>query len=648
MRLSEVGSVLAHFIKQFPSDPEYIRTAADIEAIEKIPQEERFPCCSPNEMLTTVAAEKSDDIALTFLPDGSLSAEPQRWTYAEYRQEVIAAANLFHSLGLAPEQSVAFLLPNVPEMLFGIWGAQAVGIAAPINPFLRAEQIAGIAREADAHILIALGDDVELLQKAMDAKREVSSIQHVIAIGELTDDAREIEGTDSVLIWENEIAQQPHDTLTFDRPLMGDEIAAYFHTGGTTGTPKLAQHTQRAEVVNVCQMALTGPAFGGEGEELQRTVILCGLPLFHVNSVFVSVLSAVASGGELVLAGRQGFREKQLIRDFWALVERYRVSFFAGVPTVYAALLEQDSEGFDMSSLKYGSCGAAPMPVSMLSEFCERTGADIMEGYGMTETVVCATSHYYYGPRHIGSIGMRLPYQNMRVVVIGADGSVVRDCEQDEIGVILHSGPNVIPAYKQAFANTDAWPEPGWLNSGDMGRVDTDGYVWLTGRAKDLIIRGGHNIDPMITEEALTTHSDVEMAAAVGMPDAYAGELPVAYVQLRPGATVDADALKAFAREHAAERAGAPAEVFICEELPKTAVGKTFKPPLRKEAIAFAYQRAANNACQGADIQAQVMDDKTQGLKVVLKAGSSDALPDIQSMISTDLDKFAYQWELVG
>lgn len=645
MALINSNSTWKHFIKNVPSDPDCIRTLADIEALEQLPQEERFLCHSPNEALATVARERGDDIALTYLANGTLADDVQQWTYTQYREEVVAAANLFYSLGLQPNQSVVFLLPNMPEMLFGLWGAQAAGIAAPINPFLQPDQIAGIAREADARILVTLAADEpngdEFLQKALAAQKAAPGIEWIITVGQ----GGAGEHT-NVINWAQATADQPRDRLVFERPLRGGEIASYFHTGGTTGTPKLAQHTHRAEVINVCQMMLTGQV-QEEGREWVRGVILCALPLFHVNAVFVSGLTSIMGGGEIVLAGRQGFREKQLIKDFWGLVERHGVTFFAGVPTVYAALLEQNTEGYNLGSLSCCACGAAPMPVSLLREFRARTGADIMEGYGMTETTVCATSHVYHGDRKVGSIGMRIPYQQMRAVVLDGNGGVARDCDTNEIGVLLMRGPNVIPAYKQDFANKDAWPEPGWLNSGDMGRIDAEGYVWLTGRAKDLIIRGGHNIDPMITEDALTCHPDVEMAAAVGKPDAYAGELPVAYVQLRPGAKVTAEELKAFAREHAAERAGAPVEVIVCDELPKTAVGKTFKPDLRKDAIARAYRETAEQAWPTAQWHVTVSDDKSHGLKVrLLPQAPSVDLRGIRAAIATELDKLAFVWEL--
>ena len=625
------------FIASFPGDPDCIRTLADIQALERIPPERRFPCISPLHAIAAITEQYPGATALTFLRGGRADDEPQCWTYTQYMQEITAAGNLFHSLGLNYDESVALLLPNVPEILFGFWGAQMAGIAAPINTALGSEQIADIAREADARILVTVGSDYpEIFTKALDVQRHYSGIKHVITVGK---------GTAGTIDWREAVGQQRGKNLTFDRSLTGTETAAYMHTGGTTGAPKIARHTHRAESVNVGQMAMTGPC-----EALRsRPVILCGLPLFHVNALFCSALSAIINGGELLLAGPEGFRAKSLTTDFWPLVERYRVSFFSGVPTIFAGLLDQSTDELDLSSLSHCSSGASSMPMPLLRAFRESTGADILEGYGMTETTVCATAHAYHGERKIGSVGMRLPYQLIRAVVLDEQG-VERDCDTNEIGVLLLSGPNVISGYKKASANVGAWPDIGWFNSGDMGRIDTDGYLWLTGRMKDVIIRGGHNINPVIIEDALMKHADVEFAAALGKPDAYAGEIPIAYVQLRRDASVTPTQLKSYAREHVRERAAAPVDVIILETLPKTAVGKIYKPELKADAIARAYHEAAETAYPDGNFLVDVLNDDVHGLKVMMKIKGGEAIGDdldiIQKRVAGRLDMLGYVWTL--
>lgn len=626
------------FIRHYPGDPEYISTVSDTEHFERIPIEERFPCCSTFEAISTIANSHGDKIALTFLPTGSPVDVPERWTYQEFYQEIIAAANAFHELGLEYQESVVILMPNRPETLFALWGAEAAGIAAPINHFLEAKTIARIAKEADARIMVTLGPEQsgELFQKALYAKENVASIDHIITVGSSTPETKQ---------WDTFVGRYLQCPLVFSRCFSGDETASYLHTGGTTGVPKLARRTHRSEVINICQMSSMGvlPVDYSGG----RNITLGGLPFFHVSAVMASGLKCIMDGGELILAGPNGFRNKQLIKDFWRLVERYKITFFNVVPTVYSALLDEPSENFDLSSLILTATGGAPLSKSLLNDFHCKTGADIVEGYGMTECGAGVTSHAFRGVRKIGSVGMRLPYQDIRIVVLDQDGKILRDCDIDEIGIILVKGPNVIPEYKQAFANEKAWPEPGWLNTGDMGRVDADGYYWITGRSKDLIIRGGHNIDPMITEESLASHPAVINVAAVGKPDAYSGELPIAYVELTSKSTVTNEELMSYARAQCEERAAAPTEVVISEALPKTAVGKIFKPDLRKDAIARTYKESVQQAIPDIELDVTVTDDKKYGLNVTLNIKKpSIETDDILNQITSCLAELTYHWDI--
>ena len=419
-RIMDRTLLRSKFIKRFGSDPETIRDIRDIEKIEQVDADERFPCQSPNEALMLASQAFPQATAISFLPNGSVSDVPINWTYKEYQEEVYRAANMFHSLGLQSDQSVIFLLPNVPQFLFGLWGAQLAGIAAPINPYLEVEHIASIAKSANAKILVTLapsqpgGED--LWNKAMRAKSIASDIQQIIVIGDSQDDYSST--------WDQATRAQPSDRLIFDRPISGTEIASYFHTGGTTGAPKLAQHTHRRQVLNVCQMQITGPRGKEKNEFADCDIILCTLPLFHVNAVFVTSLNAIVGAGQVVLAGPNGFRNPQLIHDFWHLVEKYKVTFFAAVPTIYATLLDQPMTDIDTSSLINCGCGAAPMPVSLIDNFARNTGADIMEGYGMTETIAGASTHYVYGDRKVGSVGMRLPYHGIKIAEIDSKGKI--------------------------------------------------------------------------------------------------------------------------------------------------------------------------------------------------------------------------------
>lgn len=625
------------FVRRFSDDPELIREQRDIELIENHSDAERFPCLSTTEALFMAAEKYQHAKALSYLPNGQISDEVQSWSYIEFLEQCIATANLFSSLGIKADESIAFLLPNIPEMIFGIWGAQAVAISTPINPFLDVQHINGIIEEANARILVTLAPSVNasLYDKASAVQLASKSKLKLVTIGGQCDQS---------IDWQDEIKKQPKDKLTATRSLNGSETCAFFHTGGTTGVPKLARHIHRAAVVNACQMLIAGPT---EAElSTKSRVSLCALPLFHVNAIVVSSLTSLMNGSELLLAGQQGFRNKDLLADFWLLVEKYKVNFFAGVPTVYAALLEKNIEDVDISSLFYCGCGSSPMPQALINQFQNRTGADICEGYGMTETTACATTHYYYGQRKVGSTGLRVPYQQIRVVWLDEGGSIQKECAENETGVLLIRGPNVIPEYKQEFANRNAWPEPGWLNTGDLGRVDEEGYIWLTGRQKDLIIRGGHNIDPLLVENVLVSHPAVAMAAAVGKPDAYAGELPVAYVTLLPGESVTPTELKQFCMDNISERAAAPVEIHVLPELPLTPIGKIFKPPLRNQALRQTLANSISEFDSELEFTVDVIDDLSKGSIVQINLSvENDGNIELTKWIESYMNQFHFHWE---
>jgi len=222
--------------------------------------------------------------------------------------------------------------------------------------------------------------------------------------------------------------------------------------------------------------------------------------------------------------------------------------------------------------------------VAVGSAIQEKLKLPVYEVYGMTETASVHTIAYQDRPVRLGSAGLPVPYSRVRIVTLDADGNLVRDCGPDEIGVVIMAGPGVFNGYLNEAHNKGAFVDGHWVNSGDLGRLDKDGYLWITGRAKDLVIRGGHNIDPAPIEDIMFQHPAVGLAAVVGQPDAYAGELPVGYVQLKPGASVAPGELETWVRERTPERAAVPVQIIPIEPMPLTGVGKVFKPELRWDA----------------------------------------------------------------
>ncbi|QTS85498.1 acyl-CoA synthetase [Ectopseudomonas khazarica] len=592
-----------------------IRTLQDIEQIEAVALSERDLPPSTFELIRRTASARPDAPALSFILQGSGEETPLRLSYAELLGKVTQTANAFHRLGLRPGKAVSFLLPNLPQTHYTIWGGEAAGIVNAINPLLDPEHIAELIHASDSELLVTLApfpgtdlwDKVQALRGQLPELKAILCVDMANLLPEPQRSALKAQRgawPEGVLDFDETIAACPNDHLESGRVIAANDVASYFHTGGTTGTPKLAPHSHGNEVAMAYSMNLVTRFGPGD-------VTLCGLPLFHVNGVVVTGLAAFIGGAEVLLATPQGYRNTTLIGNFWKVIERHRVSFFSGVPTIYAGLLQVPSEGHDLSSLKYALCGAAPMPVELIRQFEAKTGLTLIEGYGLTEGTCGSCANPPAGERRPGSIGLRMPYCEVSIKVLDDQGRYLRDAAQNEIGNLCIRGATVFKGYLQTSKNAGIWVDGDWFNTGDLGRVDADGYIWLTGRSKDLIIRGGHNIDPQMIEEALHKHPAVAMAAAVGKPDEKAGELPVVYVQLKPGNQASEAELLEHAAAHIPERAAIPKNAWIVDAIPLTAVGKTFKPALRFDAIARVYQ--SDLAALHPAIRVEVLSDDQAG-----------------------------------
>ncbi|WP_271103917.1 acyl-CoA synthetase [Pseudomonas tohonis] len=629
---------------QTPVPP--ITSLRDIELIEQVSLQQRGMPDSTYELIRQSARRAPDAIAMTFLMQGTADEAPWQLSYGELLAQVTRTANAFHRLGVRPGKAVSFLLPNLPHTHFTLWGGEAAGIVNAINPLLDPEHIAELVRAADSEVLVTLAPfpGTDLWDKVAGLRDELPGLKAIVTV-DLANYLPEPQRSglkaqrgalpEGVLDFDELIAGCPADHLESGRVIAPDDIASYFHTGGTTGTPKLAPHSHRNEVAMAMILAYTINLGPGD-------VTLCGLPLFHVNGVMVTGLAPFFSGAQVLLATPQGYRNTALIQNFWKIIERYRVSFFSGVPTIYAGLLQVPSEGHDLSSLRYALCGAAPMPVELIRQFEAKTGLTLIEGYGLTEGTCGSCGNPSAGERRPGSIGLRMPYCEVAIKVLDEQGAFLRDARANEIGNVCLRGITVFKGYLQAGKNAGIWVDGDWFNTGDLGRMDADGYIWLTGRSKDLIIRGGHNIDPQMIEEALHGHPAVAMAAAVGKPDEKAGELPVVYVQLKPGQQASEAELLAHAADHVPERAAVPKDVWIIDALPVTAVGKTFKPTLRHDAIRRVFEQVLAPLAPGLSVEVRA-DDRHGQLAHI-------RVPDLhdqrRSALEQRLAGFAVRYEL--
>ena len=550
-------------------------------------------------LLAGAASRFGDAPALTFIPDAANFHGVQHWSFRDLLAEVTQAANLFHATGIGPDDVVAYALPNLPQTHFVLWGAEAAGIALAINPALPGEQVADLLHAAGARVLVttANGAASAFLDTLAPHLSACPSLAHIFVVGGRGPCAvagRPVRNLDEAM------APERSDALASGRQIAAGDSSSWFCTGGTTGAPKIARRTHGNETSDAAMMLASLGSHAGPGRNF-----FCGLPLFHVNAAMITGLLPWLAGSHVVLGPAGGYRDKSLIANFWRIVEAHRLHVFSGVPTLFSTLLETSSEGRDLGSLDFAVCGAAPMPVELFRRFEKATGIRILEAYGLTESACVASLNPVDGERRVGSIGLALPGQEMKALVLDDAGAFLREADIDEAGVVALRGPNIFSGYKNEAHNAGIWIDCGdgapWFNTGDLGRRDADGYFWLTGRKKQLIIRGGHNIDPATIEEPLHRHPAVALAAAVGRPDAHAGEVPVAYVQLRPDATADEAELLAYAAGAIGERAAVPKAVRVVDRIPVTAVGKIFKPALVEREIADVVRQEA--AAAGAAIE---------------------------------------------
>jgi fatty-acyl-CoA synthase len=560
---------------------------------------------STYQLLLDAAGAWPSAVATQWIPDPADHTRCLDWTYAELAGTVTQIANALTALGVRRQDAVTLSSVNTSMLYAATLAAQAVGIAAPVNPALSGERIAELIRRTGSRVLVAAGPelDPQLWQQLLGVARQ-AGMTAVLALR--PDGARGVphalngdaaaggtpNGRAPVVAYLDElIAGQPDSHLAGAEPPAADDLAAFVHTGGTTGAPKVAAHTHANQLACGRGIALSSGLAAGEG-------MLGGLPLFHVNALIVTGIAPMFSGARVVWPGPAGYRDPALYARFWTIVEHYQIPAMSAVPTVYSRLAQVPVDA-DISSLRLPIVGAAPLPASVREDFAAHTGRRLLEGYGLTEAT-CVSTWTRPGEERPGSVGRVLPGQQIKAVRI-SDGSWA-DCAPGQTGELVIGGPAVFagyvtdPALGGPRVSREGIVHDGWLDTGDVGIVDAGGFVYLTGRAKDLIIRGGHNIDPRVIEDGLLRHPAVAAAVAVGRPDRHAGEIPVAYVvPADPGRFEEAELL-AWASIAIDEPAARPKRIYPMTEIPVTAVGKPFKPALLADAAVRAITEALTAA----------------------------------------------------
>jgi fatty-acyl-CoA synthase len=607
---------------------------ADVVEIERVPLEQRITRwdfalnlldgCRHDPQRAGIHATRLGD------PDGPLIT----WTFGDLERHAIQIANMLRAHGLRAEDPVAIVSPTVPASFALFIGGLLAARPFPINWMLDATALADLLERSQAKAVVALGQTAGFTIWE-NVTAALASMAHPPRLYTLHDPFGSAHAEDLLTY----AAQQPGDRLAFDRPVATrTTIACYVHSGGTTGHPKIVQVMHggmvfRQWAANLC-LAFT-----------PDDVVLSDTPLFHIGGLLVRGLVSTADGHTTVIPSVHGARDKQYIANYWRYVERFGVTQISGVPTTLSVLAKQPPTGEDISSLRpFFATGSQAMAPAVQQRIFEITGARVLQTYGLTEN----TSHVTVDPRdgeiRRGYSGLRVPYTTVRIAKMGRDGEIERDCEPGEVGMVLVRSPGVAAGYLDPEQNRGVFRDDGYLVTGDLGALDEDGYLRISGREKDLIIRSGHNIEPGIIENALLQSPWVAQAAAVGKPDAYAGELPVAYVELHPGADVTMEQLLAYAAEHIPERPAVPKELIRVDKLPLTAVGKPLKHVLRAEIAKRVYSEVLQPLACAWDLE--LAPTGGSGMKVILQLRGSDT--DTRRHAEEILSAFSTPYEIKG
>ena len=468
----------------------------------------------------------------------ALRLDDQIITYRQLDDRSARVAALLGSLGIAPGDRVGLMMPNVPQFAIAYYGILRAGaVVVPMNVLLKEREVAFYLTDAGARLLIAWDGLVEALSGAAHAGAD-----------EVTIEPRRFDAQLAAI--------DPHPGVA---ERAGHDTAVILYTSGTTGTPKGAEltHLNLAKNVEVTQNLL---------EVDQDDVIFGALPLFHSFGQTCGLNTAVRTGACLTLLPR--FDASEAL----TMLERDGVTVFEGVPTMYAAMMNHAGAAqTDSSRLRRCVSGGAALPLGVLKGFEQVFGCVILEGYGLSETSPVAS----FNPperRKPGSIG--IPVRGVEMAVVGEDGTPL---PVGEVGEVVIRGHNVMKGYWNRPDATAAAIVDGWFHSGDLAKVDADGYFFIVDRMKDMIIRGGYNVYPREIEEVLYEHPAVREAAVIGVPDDYFGEEVAAVISLRAGATATPDQLVSFVKDRVAAYKYPRLLWIVDDDLPKGSTGKILK-----------------------------------------------------------------------
>jgi len=551
-------------------------------------------------------------------------------TYRELLAYIHRSANFFSSLGIGKNPGkdvVAFLLQSGPPYVYAPLAVMAAGgISFPVNGLLTTREIIELLNASGAKVLVGspifMGDLDEVTKDVPSLERVIISIP-----GEGGEFEEEIEKHDG-----SKLLNVPSISM--------DSIVAFFHTGGTTKRPKLAMHTQS----NLLHAIWSTRTFG---KVTEKEVILCGLPLFHIFGAYAGTLVPLLSGAKIISYGAMGFRDHGAIEVLPEAIKHHQVNWLLGVPKVYVKLLELEGDiGEKLSSLKYAVSSAAPLSIKALKDFEEKSKIPILEAYGATEATLLISINPLDGEKIPGSVGLPIPGLDVRIAIVDGEGKFIRFAETGEIGEIFVAGPQVFAGYKEEEHNNNIWHferEVKYYKTGDVGRIDEKGYLYIVDRSKDMIIVSGNNIYPNVEiEEPLRHHPKVLDVAAVGMPDKAAGERVALYVILESGEKMTEEEMIEYCKENLGGNR-VPGRVFFVEEFERTLIEKIKKNLLRNHIIGEVFKDELEIIRDKvSDYRVEVKDDKKLGTLATITIASSPETnrDEIKKLVDEQLSSY--------
>lgn len=537
-----------------------------------VPTHLSYPDIALPELLKVSSVKFSQNCAINFYGN--------KITFNEWWELSSIFASHLINMGLKKGNRVLLFLPNCPQMLIAFYGVLiAGGVAVPTNPLYQEKELRHQIMDSKSEIIITLDllyEKVKNIQKEIELRSIIlTSISDYlppfkkIIYPLLNKSAEKIKITrgNGIVSFKKLLSQNKINQML--PKILPDDLAVLQYTGGTTGLSKGAMLTHRNLVCNTFQMRSWYFAVE-EGKE----TVLAVLPLFHSYGIAVCMNFSIITGSTIIPVPR--FSLTELLK----IIQENRVTLFPGIPGIYSTLIHyRGLEKFDLSSIRFCISGAAPLPPKIIEDFETKSGAKIIEGYGLSEASPVTHSNPLYKKRKIGSIGLPLPDTECKIVDLETGNRILNIGEEGELCI---KGPQVMKGYWNNPEETANVLKDGWLFTGDIARMDSDGYFYIVDRKKDMIISEGYNVYPQEIDNLLLKHPKVLESATIGVPDKLRGEKIYTYIVLKENQQVTTEEILSYCRENLAKYK-VPKKVFIRNSLPKSPLGKILKRELKKE-----------------------------------------------------------------